>query len=79
MHGHGLVCGVNAGEVVAKHLKTRLSCMQGSTYPSHDGGIHQDLPSSWLQDCPLKRGDYVPHMKVYNILQLVGCGVQQAG
>ena len=52
---------------------------QRVTYPSHNCSIDQDLPPSWLQDCSLQGGDYVPHMEVHNILQLVGCAVQQAG
>ena len=52
---------------------------QRATYPSHYCSIDQDLSSSWLQDCSLQRCDYVPHMEIDNILQLVGCAVQQAG
>ena len=76
--GHSPECGVNAGENEAKHPKTAVSSMQGLTYPSHDCSIHQELPSSWLQDSSLQRGDYVANMKVHNILQLVGCAVQEA-
>ena len=75
-HCHGSVC---AGGNFARHAKIRVSMSQRATYPPHYCSIDQDLSSSWLQDCSLQRCDYVPHMEIDNILQLVGCAVQQAG
>ncbi len=49
------------------------------TNGSHDGGIQQHFSATRLQHSTLKGSDQIANMEVNNVLQLVGCTIQEAG